>query len=145
MFFLTKYSTNIKHFLLINSIIVIKFYKFLLEWNYIKLKTFRIRIRPDLSFKKRFGSGRILIWKKIRIRFRPDSNLKKLSGSGSGRILTWKKSPDPGPDGPEIVGPVHHYSQVTVIVYELFSVEETFSFSFWVAHHQLVNIVKKLF
>ena len=37
--------------------------------------------------------------KKIRIWFRPDLNLKKKSGSGSGRILIWKKYPGPVPAG----------------------------------------------
>ena len=43
-------------------------------------------------------SGRILPFLSD-IRIRPDLYLKKNSGSGSGRILIKKKSPDPGPAG----------------------------------------------
>ena len=37
------------------------------------------------------------------IRIRPYLNLKKKFGSGSGRILIWKKNPDPGPADSDLV------------------------------------------
>ena len=54
MFFQAKIC--FKQPLIINGITIIKFYKFVLYRNYIELKIFRIRIRPDFMLKNKSGT-----------------------------------------------------------------------------------------